>query len=570
MCARNRFRFQRNVGCARHNSSKLGSALAGTTFLLTLSGDSPLDPIVRSMTFLTISTNLFNTMPKTSINIQPMKAGSERHNLRHKELSYIRKDLSHLNESWIDPRYEGKSMSEVREDIARRYKSAVGQKLQKTAQPLREAVVVIDDNTSMDQLRQLATAMERQFGIKTMQIHIHRDEGHGTVQPSQKGEEWKPNLHAHLCLDWTKPNGKSLALNQLHMSQLQTLTAQILGMERGVSSDVKHLSAVQYKNKKEAERSLALQQQNAQLQAEIAQCQESNEQLRAENEDLQQKAELIRKTVAELQSEVRKLKITKKGRQAMLMGLNKVTDIFGKSDLLLEKEKLQDKVKEAEDTLALWQGKVEKLKSDLARRTAERDEAVKQLAECKEQLAKEHKENYRQFLQINNVSSELRQMKRERSAQERAKQPRMYGIPSIVDMSKFNIMEPYQAPPSLHIGIEGYGRISKRAEPEDVRAWRADEISKEELIAKYFSREIEVALARRLSRLSGSRLSSEVKKIENTMFFRLPSILRIPCSLNIAAGSTCSENPNVRHRSLEELLRELEDQGIKVNCYSLS
>ena len=499
-----------------------------------------------------------------------MKAGSERHNLRHKELSYIRKDLSHLNESWFDPRYEGKSMNEVREDIAHRYNTAVGQKMQKTAQPLREAVVVIGDSTTMEQLRQLATAMERQFGIKTMQIHIHRDEGHSTAHPSQKGVEWKPNLHAHLCLDWTKPNGKSLALNQLHMSQLQTMTAEILGMERGVSSDVKHLNAVQYKNKKEAERSLALQQQNENLQAEIAQCQESNDQLRSENEELLQKADLIRKTVAELQSEVRKLKITKKGKQAMLMGLNKVTDIFGKSDLLLEKEKLQGKVKEAEDTLALWQGKVEKLKTDLARRTAERDKALQELAECKEQLAKEQEENYRQFLYINNVSSELRQMKREKSAQERAKQPRMYGIPSVVDMSKFNIMEAYQAPPSLFIGIEGYGRISKRAEPEDVRAWRADEISKEELIAKYFSREIEVALARRLSRLSGSRLSSEVKKIENTMFFRLPSILRIPCSLNIAAGSTCSENPNVRHRSLEELLRELEDQGIKVNCYSLS
>lgn len=569
MCAREHFRFQRNVGCVRHNSSKLGSALAGTTFPLTLSGDSPLDPIVRSMTFLTNSTNLFNTMTKTSINIQPMKAGSERHNLRHKELSYIRKDLSHLNESWIDPRYEGKSMSEVREDIARRYKTAVGQKLQKTAQPLREAVVVIGDNTTLEQLRQLATAMERQFGIKTMQIHIHRDEGHNTAHPSQKDEEWKPNLHAHLCLDWTKPNGKSLALNQLHMSQLQTMTAEVLGMERGVSSDVKHLSAVQYKNKKEAERSLALQQQNAQLQAEIAQCQESNEQLRTENEDLQQKAALIRKTVAELQSEVRKLKITKKGKQAMLMGLNKVTDIFGKSDLLLEKEKLQGKVKEAEDTLALWQGKVEKLKSDLARRTAERDKALQELAECKEQLAKEQKENYRQFLYINNVSSELRQLKRERHEEERAKQPRMYGIPAVVDMSKFNIMEPYQAPPSLHIGIEGYGRISKRAEPEDVRAWRADEISKEELIAKYFSREIEVALARRLSRLKGTRLTAEVKKIENTMFFRLPSILRIQCSMNIPVGSSCGENPNVRHRSREELLRELVDQGYNVNQYKL-
>lgn len=513
--------------------------------------------------------NHFYTMKKTSINIQPMKAGSERHNLRHKELSYIRKDLSHLNESWFDPRYEGKSMNEVREDIAHRYKTAVGQKMQKTAQPLREAVVVIGDSTTMEQLRQLATAMERQFGIKTMQIHIHRDEGHSTAHPSQKGEEWKPNLHAHMCLDWTKPNGKSLALNQLHMSQLQTMTAEILGMERGVSSDVKHLNAVQYKNKKEAERSLALQQQNENLQAEIAQCQESNDQLRSENEELLQKADLIRKTVAELQSEVKKLKITKKGKQAMLMGLNKVTDIFGKSDLLMEKEKLQGKVKEAEDTLALWQGKVEKLKTDLERRTAERDEAVRQLAECKELLAKEQKENYRQFLNINNMSSELRQMKREKSAQERAKQPRMYGIPSVVDMSKFNIMEPYQAPPSLHIGIEGYGRISKRAEPEDVRAWRADEISKEELIAKYFSREIEVALARRLNRLKGSRLEAEVKNIENTMFFRLPSILRIPCSLNIAVGSSCGENPNVCHRSREELLRELVDQGYNVNQYKL-
>lgn len=166
---------------------------------------------------------------------------------------------------------------------------------------------------------------------------------------------------------------------------------------------------------------------------------------------------------------------------------------------------------------------------------------------------------------INNVSSELRQMKREKSAQERAKQPRMYDIPSVVDMSKFNIMEPYQTPPSLH----GYERISKRAEPEDVRAWQADEISKEELIAKYFSREIEVALARRLSCLKGARLTAEVKSIENTMFFRLPSILRIPCSLNIAAGSTCDENPNVRHRSREELLRELVDQGYSVNLYKL-
>lgn len=143
-------------------------------------------------------------------------------------------------------------------------------------------------------------------------------------------------------------------------------------------------------------------------------------------------------------------------------------------------------------------------------------------------------------------------------------------MPDVVDMSQFHFTESYQSQPSLFIGIEGQSRKWKCIDKEDMRACRADEISKEELVAKYFSKEIEVALARRLNRLSGSRSSTEVKKIENTMFFRLPSILRIPCSLNIPAGSTCGENPNVRHRSLEELLGELEDQGIRVNRYSLS
>lgn len=44
---------------------------------------------------------------------------------------------------------------------------------------------------------------------------------------------------------------------------------------------------------------------------------------------------------------------------------------------------------------------------------------------------------------------------------------------------------------------------------------------------------------------------------------------RSSCSLNIPVGSTCDENPNVRHRSREELLRELVDQGYNINQYKL-
>lgn len=79
-----------------------------------------------------------------------MKASSEIHNLRLKELHYVRKDLTHLNESWSDPRYEGRSIAEIHNDIAERYKSTIGQKVQKNLVMFREGVVVIDENTTME------------------------------------------------------------------------------------------------------------------------------------------------------------------------------------------------------------------------------------------------------------------------------------------------------------------------------------------------------------------------------------------------------------------------------------
>ena len=39
-------------------------------------------------------------MALTSINVQPIKMGSELHNTRGKDLDYIHPELTHLNESW--------------------------------------------------------------------------------------------------------------------------------------------------------------------------------------------------------------------------------------------------------------------------------------------------------------------------------------------------------------------------------------------------------------------------------------------------------------------------------------
>ncbi len=49
------------------------------------------------------------------------------------------------------------------------------------------------------------------------------------------------------------------------MAEMQTITAECLNMERGVSSDKKHLSAMQYKNKMETEKAEQLQKDIEQL-----------------------------------------------------------------------------------------------------------------------------------------------------------------------------------------------------------------------------------------------------------------------------------------------------------------
>lgn len=175
---------------------------------------------------------------QTSIHVQPVKGGSEQHNKREKELDYIRPELSHLNEYW-----EKDTQTARLDSIKSRYIDATGQKMQAKATPIREAVVVIRQETTMEDLKKLSEAYRQRFGIDTFQIAIHKDEGYPNAG------EWKPNLHAHLVFDWTDQHtGKSLKLNRQDMVEMQTITAEVLQMDRGVSSDKQHLTAQQYKS----------------------------------------------------------------------------------------------------------------------------------------------------------------------------------------------------------------------------------------------------------------------------------------------------------------------------------
>lgn len=185
---------------------------------------------------LTFNRSNIIPMQATSINVQAVKGGSEQHNQRLKELDYVRSELSHLNEYW-----ESDTQSSRLSQIKERYHESTGQRMQSKATPIREGVVVVHQGTTMEDLKRLGKAYEERFGIKVFQIALHKDEGY------MHSKEWKSNLHAHLVFDWTDEKGKTIKLNRADMVAMQSLTAEVLGMDRGIASDKKHLSSLQFK-----------------------------------------------------------------------------------------------------------------------------------------------------------------------------------------------------------------------------------------------------------------------------------------------------------------------------------
>ena len=238
-------------------------------------------------------------MAKTSINIKPcLVTSSGAHNRRlaeylaniRKEKIYIRTDLMAKNETWVSPELGDTALEERSRQIAAMVKKKTGRAMQtkdrkrvnkKTGKvtvvrgstPIKEGVVVIKEDTAMEQLRHFCEVCKERWGITPLQIFIHRDEGHYET-PGDK-TTWKPNYHAHIVWDWMNHDtGKSCKLLPQDMSQMQTILAEALGMERGTSKELtgrEHLERTDYiiaKQKQEAEKTrIAKEQAEAELKA---------------------------------------------------------------------------------------------------------------------------------------------------------------------------------------------------------------------------------------------------------------------------------------------------------------
>jgi hypothetical protein len=198
---------------------------------------------------------------KTSINFKAVKTDSEAHNFRKKTFDYIKKDLTGKNEYWVENKISDRVKS-----IETYCKEKSGRKLQKNAMPIREAVVVIKENTTMQDLHKLSKRLEEELKIRIFQIAIHKDEGHY----NKDSKEWKPNYHAHLVADWQDlVTGKTLKHQSFHYSKMQDITAECLEMERGVSGSIGRLEAIEFKIQKKENELILLNSKVAQMKEEL-------------------------------------------------------------------------------------------------------------------------------------------------------------------------------------------------------------------------------------------------------------------------------------------------------------
>ena len=227
-------------------------------------------------------------------------------------------DRTPENLHWTAPAYAGQSLEQILQACRMRYKASTGQNpqeedrvrtvtdkktgLKKTVttagwSPIREGVCPVKEDTGPHNFRRFIEWME-QKGVHVISIDIHRDEGY---QDPVTGKR-KYNLHAHVIVDWTDhATGKTAKLNKQDATDMQTVLAGSLRMERGESKAVtgtEHLTAQQYREKMARENAARLETRSEELSVEIARTEQSIEEAHRREADAMERAAEMEKAAS--------------------------------------------------------------------------------------------------------------------------------------------------------------------------------------------------------------------------------------------------------------------------------
>ena len=279
-----------------------------------------------------------NQKPKASVHVKPCNtAQSERHNRRDAEYIkslnpkklYVRLDLTKHNTSYVAPEMEGVTLDQYLESIRVMVKQKTGRAMQEKdvqytdkngkvrtrngASPIRECVVVTEKGTKLKDLLRFTKEVEKKWGIKALQVHLHRDEGH--YEDPADENTWVPNYHAHIIWDWMDHStGKSIKLNADDMSTMQDMIAEALDLERGQKKSetgLDHLERNDFILQKQEKEKKRLEEEKRKAQSEKAKAEnkaneakEEAKKAKEEKDEAEKKAQEAKTALTSAESKI--------------------------------------------------------------------------------------------------------------------------------------------------------------------------------------------------------------------------------------------------------------------------
>lgn len=193
-------------------------------------------------------------MRKSSINIANIKTEAYEHNHRNYTPKYAidtadkNEYISFLNDKYLKTEtnkfgtYKKIDFKAIEELYRVKHKETTGRTPQASIKWFKEAVINTDEHITKEHLINLKNKLKSEFGISVIDIAHHKDEGH----IDESGVK-KINYHAHLIFVNADSNGITKKWNKAELRHLQTVVAEILGMERGTPGKNKRLEHKDYK-----------------------------------------------------------------------------------------------------------------------------------------------------------------------------------------------------------------------------------------------------------------------------------------------------------------------------------
>lgn len=277
-------------------------------------------------------------MAISSINIQPSSGNAIIHNERIFDVAYA------LKNDDVNEYHRIASISETRKAIYEDYKLHHGRKLNTKATPIREAVVNLNENHTMEDLKKLSEMLDKDYQMKVLHIAIHRDEGH----IDKTGEE-KINYHAHIVFsNYDFDKHITIKRDKDVMRKLQTDVANCLGMERGEENSQKvRLDHRQYKRAMQE-----VEEKTKELQRELKEVKQENIELKYSFKEMQKTITSLENLTAEQKRELHSLNSKVKNEKAEYEELLKKLDDLKQdkapktNEIILNDKSIAEKEKE--------------------------------------------------------------------------------------------------------------------------------------------------------------------------------------------------------------------------------